>query len=107
MGINETAPRGKEVVVPAAAPYRMDVMRVRPQAHSLAASLREALCAPVEIDGAYITDKELKTLLPRVSEAMLEGIVLCGPRGEIVYLNDSLCQTLGRTHEELVGCEAT
>jgi len=98
MAMNETVVRGSEKAFADAARYGRDVLRVpAAKGRMLAASLRSALSTLVEIDGVSITDNELKALLARVSDAMLEGVVVCGPRGEIVFLNDNLCVMLGRT----------
>jgi PAS domain S-box-containing protein len=34
---------------------------------------------------------------------MLEGVLVCGPRGKITFVNENLCRMLGRTRDELVG----
>jgi PAS domain S-box-containing protein len=66
-------------------------------------SLKLAMRALLESGEAAVSDNELKTLLARVSDAMLEGVLVCGIRGDIRYVNDSLCQMVGRTHDELIG----
>jgi PAS domain S-box-containing protein len=83
------------VILPGAA--RRAPKRSKPLApRSLKSALRSLLG-----DGA--SDRKLRLVLGRLSEAMLEGIVLFGGRGEITYANDNLCRMLGRTRGELVG----
>jgi len=68
-----------------------------------ASSLNAAMRALLEADGSGVSDTQLKVLLARLTDAMLEGVVVCGGHGEITYVNDNLCHMLGRTREELTG----
>lgn len=63
-------------------------------------SLRSAVRALLGHDAS---DRRLKLVFGRLGEAMLEGIVVMGAAGEIVYANENLCRMLGRTRAELVG----
>ena len=69
-------------------------------------SLRSALRALFAGETAAASNRRLKLVLGRLSEAMLEGIALFGRDGEIVYANDGACQMLGRAREELIGKRA-
>lgn len=110
MGINEAALPGKPFPVPAdrsptssdAAPRRRS-SRIAHANVVPASSLNAAMRALLEADGSGVSDTQLKVLLARLTEAMLEGVVVCGGHGEIAYVNDNLCHMLGRTREELTG----
>lgn len=49
------------------------------------------------------SDRRLKHVLGRLSEAMLEGVAVVRADGQIVYANDNLCRMLGWSRPELVG----
>lgn len=69
-------------------------------------SLRGALRGLFAGESAAASNRRLKLMLGRLSEAMLEGIALFGRDGEIVYANDGACQMLGRSRDELIGKRA-
>ena len=75
--------------------------RRKPRAASR--SLRGALRELFAEETAAASSRRLKLVLGRLSEAMLEGIVLFGHDGDIVYANDGVCQMLGCARGELVG----
>ena len=80
------------------------VRRVPPRKPRAASrSLRGALRGLFAGETAAASNRRLKQVLGRLSEAMLEGIALFGRRGEIVYANEAMCQMLGCTRDELIG----
>lgn len=72
----------------------------KPAAHR---SLRGALQMLLEAEGSATYDRQLKVMLGRLSEVMLEGISVYSWQGEITYANDNLCHMLGHTRDELIG----
>ena len=81
--------------------------RIAPRAPRAASrSLRSALRGLFAGESAAGSNRRLKQVLGRLSEAMLEGIALFGRDGEILYANDGVCQMLGCPREELIGKRA-
>jgi PAS domain S-box-containing protein len=69
-------------------------------------SLRSALRTLFAGETAAASNRRRKLVLGRLSDALLEGIALFGRRGEIIYVNEGLCQMLGVTRDELIGKRA-
>jgi PAS domain S-box-containing protein len=74
-----------------------------PAAATSGGSLREATRALFENDVAKVSETELNRILARVSDAVPAGLVLCGRRGEISYVNEYLMRLLDASREDLVG----
>jgi PAS domain S-box-containing protein len=81
--------------------------RIAPRpARAASRSLRSALRTLFAAESAAGSNRRLKQVLGRLSEAMLEGIALFGRDGGILYANDGVCQMLGCAREELIGKRA-
>ena len=78
-------------------PVRMRAKRRQP-AHA-PRSLRSALRVLLPQESS---ERRLKQVLGRLSEAMLEGVAVVRADGQIVYANDNLCRMLGWSRSELV-----
>lgn len=66
-------------------------------------SLHAAMHGLLLADGVGVSEREVKLLLARLSDAMLEGVAICNSAHQIVYVNPHLCRMLGRSSEELIG----
>jgi PAS domain S-box-containing protein len=103
MGINEAAFVGEAFTFSERAMSRLGkVPRAGKGTSGASISLNSAMRVLLERGGGADCDAQLKTVLADVSNAMLEGIVVCGTRGRILYVNENLCHMLGRTREEMV-----
>src|SRR4051812_16176624 len=65
-------------------------------------TLRGALRDLLTVNGR-VSEPHLDTLLARISDATLTGIVLCDTDGRIVHINDYLCHLIGRGRGEVMG----
>jgi PAS domain S-box-containing protein len=96
MGISEAVLRRRAVAFSERPRHSIDAGR------GAAVSLKAAMRALLEPGDRVACDMHLKTVLADVSDAMLEGVVVCGTRGMILYANENLCQMLGRTRDEMI-----
>lgn len=64
----------------------------------LAAAIRRLL----RKDRAELTKSQIQFLVGRVVDAMQEGLLIWDERGIIVYVNERLCQMVGRSPEEFL-----
>jgi PAS domain S-box-containing protein len=114
MAINQAGFAGESLPASDVSPYVLDIpcamlgiwspprIAEKPAA-TPASTLKGAMRAMLGAEGASPSDHQLKAVLARVSDAMLEGVVVCDARGDITYANDNLCQMLGYTSDELAG----
>src|SRR5687768_11718802 len=58
-------------------------------------SLRAAMRGLLQADGVGVSEREVKLLLARLSDAMLEGVAICDGAHRIVYVNPHVCRLLG------------
>ncbi|HEX6155991.1 MAG TPA: ATP-binding protein [Burkholderiales bacterium] len=113
MTINQSVVLGESVPVARRSLRALDITPVSPRPAkpqpakrrrgAAAGSLRAAMRALLGSAGATPSERQLRMLLVRLGEAMLEGLAVYGPSGEIAYVNDNLCHMLGRSRDELIG----
>jgi two-component system NarL family sensor kinase len=66
------------------------------------ASLAAAIRCLLRNDRAELAESQIPSLVGRVVDAMQEGLLICDERDILVYVNDRLCQMLGRPREEFL-----
>ena len=65
-------------------------------------SLAAAMRCLLRNDRVELAESQIQSLVGRVVDAMQEGLLICDERDMIVYVNDRLCQMLGRSREEFL-----
>jgi len=71
-----------------------------------AGTLRAAMRGLLQQQGPAVSERQVDLLLAWLSGSTLEGLVLCNRSAHVLYVNDSLCQMLGRARAELIGRSA-